>query len=163
MEFVTLVETEVVAADITTVQQIESLSLQVLQSELVLVENVDGTETEILSETSTVVEQLDSIEVDVITDQVVDIQLLEMSAGPPGPAGPPGVSEDEMMYAKRVDFVTDDLLYRGEAVVGSAESASVWRVRRITIGTGGDVTEEWANGNANFDKTWDGRLGFTYS
>lgn len=86
------------------------------------------------------------------------------ATGATGATGDTGSFEDEPMYAKRVDFISDDLLYRGEAAVGSSESAPVWRVRRITFGAvDGDVTEQWAGGTANFDKTWDGRLGFTYS
>jgi hypothetical protein len=71
--------------------------------------------------------------------------------------------EDDVAFAKRVDFITDQLFYRGEAVPGSAESAPVWRVARITIANDDDVTEEWANGVATFTHIWDDRLGFTYS
>jgi len=145
MEFVTLVETEIVAADVENVQLIEVVATEVVGGDVTVIETVDvGT-------------------VEVVTDRLVQIEILEFSPGPPGPPGPPGVSEDEMMYAKRVDMVSDNLLYRGEAVVGSPTSAAAWRVRRITIGVDGDVTEEWAGGNASFDKTWDGRLGYTYS
>jgi hypothetical protein len=73
-------------------------------------------------------------------------------------------SEENMTYTKRVDFITDELLYRGEAVPGTATSSPSWRVRRITISAvDGDVTEEWASGNANFDKVWDDHLTFIYS
>ncbi|HOC67113.1 MAG TPA: hypothetical protein PKG62_06945, partial [Methanothrix soehngenii] len=48
---------------------------------------------------------------------------------------------------KRIDFITGDLLYRGEAAVGSAESVPVWRIRRIAFNPlDGDVTEQWAEG-----------------
>ena len=142
MEFVTLVETEVVAASVENVQLLEVVATEVIGGDVTVIETVD---VEV---------------VEVLTDRLVQLEIVEVS----GQQGPPGVVEDDVMYAKRVDFVTDDLLYRGEAAVGSAESAPVWRIRRITFGAiDGDVTEEWANGNANFDKTWDGRLGFTYS
>jgi hypothetical protein len=80
-----------------------------------------------------------------------------------GPEGPPGVSEDEAVYAKRVDFITDNLLYRGEAVVGADPADPVWRIRRITIAGDNDVTEEWAGGTALFDKIWDNRASLIYS
>lgn len=80
-----------------------------------------------------------------------------------GPAGPPGINEDDIVYAKRIDWISDTVLYRGEADVGSASSSAVWRIRRITLGDDDDVTEEWANGDAAFDKIWDNRAGFTYS
>lgn len=69
---------------------------------------------------------------------------------------------DDVIYTKRVDFINDNLLYRGEAVPGTLESAPVWRMRRITIGADNDVTEEFADGDSNFDNIWDDRLGLTY-
>lgn len=71
--------------------------------------------------------------------------------------------EEEVAQAKRVDFITDTLLYRGEADPGKLDSESAWRIRRITIGPDDDVTEEWADGSANYNKVWDNRLGYTYS
>jgi hypothetical protein len=91
-------------------------------------------------------------------------EILHTSQGTQGPSGPPGPSltEEETVYAKRVDMVGDSLIYRGEAAVGSAESAPVWRIRRITL-TGDDMTEEWAGGNAAFDKAWADRAALGYS
>lgn len=80
-----------------------------------------------------------------------------------GGIGPPGISEEEIMYSKRIDFISDNELYRGEAAVGSAESSAVWRIRKIVIGNDGDVTETWASGTANFDKVWVNRTLLTYS
>ena len=71
--------------------------------------------------------------------------------------------EEEVAQAKRVDFITDNLLYRGEADPGKLDSESAWRIRRITIGSDNDVTEEWANGDANYNKIWDNRLSYAYS
>jgi len=80
-----------------------------------------------------------------------------------GPTGASAVSEDDMVYSKRIDFVTDNELYRGEALVGTAETSSLWRIRKISIGIDGDVSETWAGGNANFDKVWANRLSLSYS
>jgi len=71
--------------------------------------------------------------------------------------------EEEVVYSKRVDFISDLLLYRGEGSPGILTSAPTWRVRRITIAVDGDVTEEWADGNADFDKIWDDHLSLSYS
>ena len=68
-----------------------------------------------------------------------------------------------MAQAKRVDFITDTLLYRGEAEPGALENQARWRIRRITIGSDNDVTEEWANGSAEYIHTWDDRLTYDYS
>lgn len=78
-----------------------------------------------------------------------------------GPQGPP--SEDDIMYSKRIDFVSDLELYRAEAAVGSSESSPVWRIRKITIGNDGDVTEMWASGDATFTKVWANRAIYNYS
>ena len=95
-----------------------------------------------------------------ITKDIVETQTVVM--GLMGPRGFPGVSEDEKVYSKRTDFITDELLYRGEADPGSIESDPVWRIRKITISLDGDVSEEWADGNANFDNVWADRLALTY-
>lgn len=80
-----------------------------------------------------------------------------------GMVGPRGESaEDADVYSKRVDFITDSILYRGEAAVGSTEGSAVWRIRKITLGVDGDVTEIWASGNSNFDKQWTLRASYSY-
>ncbi len=87
------------------------------------------------------------------------IQLVsESTQGPPGPP-----AEDEMIYAKRVDFDGETVIYRGEAQVGSAETAAVWRIRRITLTPQGDATEEWAGGTASFNKVWVDRTALVFS
>jgi len=82
-----------------------------------------------------------------------------------GIQGAPGISEDEIMYAKRVDFVTDVLTYRGEAPVGTLDTEASWRIRKIIFdaGDGDDIEETWADGNAQFDNIWDDRAGLSYS
>jgi hypothetical protein len=78
-----------------------------------------------------------------------------------GPQGPAGTNEDDMPYAKRVDFVGETVLYRGEAVPGAAESAPAWRIQRLTF-AGDDVSYEWAAGSAAFDKVWTDRASLSY-
>lgn len=83
--------------------------------------------------------------------------------GEPGKDGRDGISEEDMTYSKRTDFINDYLLYRGEAPVGTLNTTALWRIRRITIGFDGDVTEEWANGNASFMNAWTDRTTLEYS
>jgi hypothetical protein len=64
------------------------------------------------------------------------------------------VGEEDMQYASRVDFVSDLLIYRGEALPGTLDGASTWRIRRLVIGLDDDVTTEYADGNSNFDNVW---------
>lgn len=68
-----------------------------------------------------------------------------------------------MVYSKRIDFVTDDEIYRGEAQVGTAESSTTWRIRKILIAADGDISEKWAGGTAAFDKAWNLRSTYNYS
>ena len=119
----------------------------------------NNTESVVQESTTTSVSAEQTYNVVVNVDSVSTI--IAGQPGPPGPAGSGG--EEEMAYAKQTDFVTDNLIYRGEAAVGSATSASAWRIRKLIIGNDGDVSETWADGNANFDNVWDDRLSLTYS
>lgn len=66
------------------------------------------------------------------------------------------------VYSIRVDDASTTVTYVGEAPLNSAESAAVWRIKKLeTIGNVFKVT--WADGNQFFDNTWSGRTGLTYS
>lgn len=78
-------------------------------------------------------------------------------------AGSNGTSEEDQVYSKRIDFISDSVLYKGEAAVGSSESSSVWRIRKITIAGDNDISETWADGVATFNKVWTDRLTYTYN
>lgn len=80
-----------------------------------------------------------------------------------GIRGDPGISEDEMVYSKRIDFVTEDTLYKAEALVGSSEVDNVWRIRKILISADGDISELWASGSALFNYSWSNRESYIYS
>lgn len=75
----------------------------------------------------------------------------------------PVQGEEDMVYSKRVDFVGETEIYRGEAAVGTVENTAAWRIRKITLAADGDVTETWAGGNAVFNKQWNLRTTYTYS
>ena len=105
---------------------------------------------------------------EVVAEQVVvvetapSVQFIEVEVGIPGPPGPPGPATGETMpYAKRTDFVGDDVIYKGEAEPGSSENDAVWRISKITF-VGDDVIVSWANGTANFDKIWSNRETYNY-
>lgn len=65
--------------------------------------------------------------------------------------------------SRRTDFVGTSLLYRGEAEPGAAESAAVWRIKRIEFLPDGDVIEKWAAGSAEFSHQWTDRETLVYS
>lgn len=106
---------------------------------------------------------LDDVDMTGIQDGyslVFNATVNKFVAIPPSTTTP---TDEEMPFSKRVDFITDNELYKGEAAVGSAESAPLWRIRKLTIGLDSDVTEVWADGNANYDNVWSDRLTYTYS
>jgi len=72
------------------------------------------------------------------------------------------VQVNQIVFSKRIDIVNDNLIYKGEAYVGSSSANPVWRIHRLTIGNDGDVTDEYADGDANFDNIWNDRTGLTY-
>lgn len=84
-------------------------------------------------------------------------------AGQAGPVGPTGLSEDSVAYARQTDFITENLIYKGEAEAGTLFSQPLWRIRKIVISDDGDVSETWADGNSNFDNIWDNRVSLIYS
>lgn len=71
--------------------------------------------------------------------------------------------EAEMAYARRTDFVGDTIVYKGDAIPGTLDNSAAWRIRKLTINDEGDVTEEWANGNANYVNKWSDRATYQYS
>jgi hypothetical protein len=65
-------------------------------------------------------------------------------------------------YTVLTDQVTDDLMYVGEALPGSAKTDAAWRIKRVSSASDGDTSIEWAQGTANFDKAWSDRTTLTY-
>ena len=91
----------------------------------------------------------------IIDGRVQELPIADSLAG--------GLLEgDELVYSKRVDFVSDSELYKAEAAVGSLENSAVWRIRKIVLSADGDVTETWAAGSADFTKQWNLRTSYTY-
>lgn len=60
--------------------------------------------------------------------------------------------------------VANNPIYVGEARPGVTQNVTGWRIKRITFDISNNPTNvEWAEGNAEFDKTWNDRLGYRYS
>lgn len=139
LDKVQYVYTDTVATEVVNTSSIETIVVAPKSTEYVLLESQYGVYVEI------------------------PVGYTAIQTGIQGPKGAPGDSEENNLYSKRVDFITDNLLYKGEAPVGSPESSPLWRIRRITIGIDSDVTEVWADGNADFDKVWSDRLSLSYT
>ena len=66
-------------------------------------------------------------------------------------------------YTTRKDFVGENVIYTGEAAVGSTDSAAVWRIYKLEfINAEGDIKETWADATDEFTKVWNDRLSYTY-
>jgi len=68
---------------------------------------------------------------------------------------------DMTQLIKEVDF-DGDYIYIGEAQPGTTTATASWRVRRTEF-TGDDSETLYADGDADFNNTWTGRAGFSYS
>lgn len=62
-------------------------------------------------------------------------------------------------YRTRIDSGAT-YTYVGDALTGTATSASSWRILRVTNATG-DI--DWADGNETYDNIWDNRASLSYS
>ena len=96
-------------------------------------------------------------QLEISTDQAT---IIEVEATSPPVQSP---SEEEQMYAKRIDFISETEFYKGEAEPGSAESSAVWRISFTTLASDDDVTTLWASGSAEFNQVWDNRAALSYS
>ena len=106
----------------------------------------------------TTIENISSISVDNEYVNLIEVGM----QGPVGPAGPGG---SQTPYDARSDTLSDTLVYRGEAAVGSPEAAPVWRVRRIAITYGAVIATktEYASGSQAFTTAWSDRYTQPYS
>ena len=64
--------------------------------------------------------------------------------------------------SRRIDFVSETVMYRGEAAPGADEAALVWRIKRVEFDSDGDVTEKWAEGSAEYVHAWADRASLNY-
>jgi len=64
-------------------------------------------------------------------------------------------------YTTRIDEASSTVTYIGDAAIGSSESSSIWRIKKIDTTSGTSIT--FADGNGNFDNQWSGRAGLSYS
>jgi hypothetical protein len=65
--------------------------------------------------------------------------------------------------ATRIDVASTTVTYIGKAEVGAAPDAATWKIMRLTSTTEGDLTIEYADGDAGYDNVWDDRASLTYS
>ena len=62
------------------------------------------------------------------------------------------------------DPVSPTLWYIGSSGSGTATSAALWQISRLTFDGSGNITsQKWADGNSNLDNVWDDRASLTYT
>lgn len=66
-------------------------------------------------------------------------------------------------YTKLLDQASATILYLGEAVPESAQSAPVWRIQKITFNASGDVDSVYYADGGLFDQIWNNRVSLIYS
>jgi hypothetical protein len=68
-------------------------------------------------------------------------------------------------YRTALDYdASGNVIYVGEAETGASKQSPVWRIKFLTYDTSDNITDiRWANGNQNFDKVWNDRMGYTYT
>lgn len=140
------------------IEDSDTISIEKLLVNTTINDNTSSVTVEVPSSSITTV--VDTGNIVILEDNP---RIVTVGLGATGPQGEPGIAEEDIVYAKQTDFVGDTDIYKGEAVVGSALSSSVWRIRKLVISVDGDVSEKWASGNANFDKIWDNRLSLSYT
>jgi hypothetical protein len=63
--------------------------------------------------------------------------------------------------ALRLDEASATVMYIGDAVPGSVETATVWRIKKMDTSSGTSIT--WAGGAGTFINRWDQRASLTYT
>lgn len=81
---------------------------------------------------------------------------------PPSANRPDQVSSAAYIV-KTTDDASGNIEYFGEAPPGSATSAAVWRIRKLTYTAGGNPSWLWAGGVDTFTGIWDNRTALVYS
>jgi hypothetical protein len=64
--------------------------------------------------------------------------------------------------AFKLDVASSTVTYLGNAPPGSATSAAVWKIKRMTQAASGDIDIEWADLGRN-TQIWDNRASLTYT
>lgn len=72
------------------------------------------------------------------------------------------IATESVEQSTRVDEASSTVTYFGFAAVGSSESSSVWKIKRLSVS--GSITKlEYADGNINYDNNWSNRASLSYS
>ncbi len=74
-----------------------------------------------------------------------------------------GLPVTDVVYEDRRSYNSDNQVeYIGEALPGSEDSSSVWRIHKRTYVSRRLTKISWSDYNANFDKIWNDRTSYDY-
>ena len=74
------------------------------------------------------------------------------------------IAEFSNRYIQRIAYNTQGQPeYIGYAVPGTGNGALLWQIRKLTYVNMRVTAINFASGDANFDKEWDEKTGYTYS
>ena len=91
--------------------------------------------------------------------------LYGKSSDDDGDCYPININSLENTFTLAVDYdASNNPIYVGYAVSGSAKNAAVWRIMKITYDVNNNPTDvQWADGDVEFNNIWDNRVGGSYS
>lgn len=70
----------------------------------------------------------------------------------------------QTITSTQCDPTSGNPLYIGVALIGSATSAAVWQIRKLSYdGSNNLVSIRFANGSPNADQKWDDRASLSYA
>lgn len=78
-------------------------------------------------------------------------------------SNPLHVASTSSSLTLQMDEAGSGITYVGEAAIGSATSAAVWRIKRLDESGSPELIIKWADGDADFDNIWDNRASLTYN
>ena len=100
---------------------------------------------------------------------VSDLSMRFATEGKVGEQGAAGTTEDDMPYARQIDF-EGNYIYKGKASPGALVSAAAWEIQRIEKVVGGDGKTDYSytyaavtDNEPSQTNIWDDRLTLTYS
>lgn len=97
-------------------------------------------------------------------DSLFEINTVEPLQYVPAGASSPASLVRPLSYAHTTrldDTTTPGVIYIGRARIGEDTAEGVWQIQKIDYASGMVIT--WADGDGEFDNTWDNRSSLTYA
>lgn len=157
---------EIIVSDsdvsINVLDKSENIIFSVSDEEQVITEKLDGVEITVLDDVISLSDNDDSVTLTDTTDMISPVFTEGISQTINNDIVY-NISEDDMPYLEEIDFVDDDIIYRGWAIGDVSMSEPLWRIQKIEfINTDGDVRKRYANNDPEFVFVWNNRATYNY-